>query len=88
MAVFALAQGLPKAWLIQIPVLGVLFWGMPSGKLDMGFVRFPVQMIGLLALIPIWFYSGQKLTNNRWVQWGFYLFYPLHLLALYLIKLL
>ena len=36
----------------------------------------------LAALIPIFCYSGQKTTKNTWIQRGFYLFYPVHLMIL------
>ena len=42
----------------------------------------------LLALIPIFMYSGRKSTHNKKGQWMFYLFYPLHILLLYLVYVL
>ena len=42
----------------------------------------PLQLYAVLALIPIYLYKGRKATNSKWVQWGFYLFYPVHLLVL------
>lgn len=41
-----------------------------------------VQIFAVLAMVPICLYSGKKLTRSKAVQWGFYLFYPLHLLVL------
>lgn len=52
------------------------------------------QLFSLLALVPIFFYNGKKgrLPASRGgaktVQLGFYLFYPVHILALYGLKLL
>ena len=49
------------------------------------------QAVSLLALIPIFLYNGKKgkqpghLMTAKALQWGFYLFYPLHMLLLYLI---
>ena len=37
-------------------------------------------------MIPIACYSGVKLTRSKALQWGFYLFYPVHLLILWLIQ--
>lgn len=50
-----------------------------------------IQIFSLLALIPIFLYNGKrgKMPRNKAaakaVQWGFYLFYPLHLTILYLL---
>lgn len=51
---------------------GVLFWGT-------------VQMLAVLALVPIWLYNGRP--GRRWVRAGSYWFYPLHMLALWALKL-
>ena len=45
-------------------------------------IRIPVQLFSLFAMVPIGLYSGKKITGKCWVSWAFYLFYPLHLLAL------
>jgi len=45
----------------------------------------PMQLYAVLALIPIYMYDGRKISRSKWVQWGFYLFYPVHLLILSMI---
>ena len=45
-----------------------------------------IQIFAVLAMVPILLYSGEKRTNSRAVQWGFYLFYPVHLAILYWIS--
>lgn len=45
-----------------------------------------IQWWSLLALIPLLFYNGQRGKHN--LKWFFYLFYPLHLLAIHGISLL
>ena len=45
-----------------------------------------VQWSSLLALLPLALYSGQR--GKRRIKWLFYLYYPLHLAALYGISLL
>ena len=45
-----------------------------------------IQWYGLLALVPLALYSGQR---GKWkMKWLFYLYYPLHLVAIYSISLL
>ena len=48
-------------------------------------VKLPIQLYAAVAMLPISFYSGRKLNYSRVLQWGFYLFYPLHLLLLWVI---
>ena len=58
---------------------------MPSAGITVFGVFFSCELAALLAMLPIGFYSGRKLTYNRALQWSFYLFYPVHLLILWLI---
>lgn len=43
--------------------------------------------IRLMSALPICYYNGRKLTHSKAVQWAFYLFYPLHITALLMIKM-
>ena len=48
------------------------------------------EKYGLLSLIPICLYNGKQINNDKKlskpIKLGFYLYYPLHILVLYLIK--
>ena len=46
------------------------------------------QGFALLALIPIWLYKGKQGFHNKWLQYFYYAFYPLHLLILGIVKFL
>ena len=82
-AVFALARNAPYGKLLQLVGLALINW---SGY--QVWYGIPVQGFALAALAPIWLYSGRKLTRSRGVQWAFYLFYPAHMLVIWLVTLL
>lgn len=46
------------------------------------------QGFALLALIPIWLYRGKQGCHSKALQYGYYAFYPVHLLLLGLLKFL
>ena len=47
---------------------------------------FPIQGFALLALPLIWLYNGEKGPGGRGLRLFWYIFYPLHMLALYFIQ--
>lgn len=49
-------------------------------------LEIPSQGFAVFALIPIWLYNGKKGKSSKALQYGFYAFYPVHMLILYLIK--
>lgn len=78
---FYMTRQRPHRWVLQIAGLLLLNALLPGSTLF--FV--PIQLLATLAMVPICLYSGRKSTHSRMIQWGFYLFYPLHLLLLWLI---
>ena len=46
-----------------------------------------IELWSLWALVPIWLYNGQRGFPNKAVQYGFYAFYPVHILLLSLIAM-
>lgn len=46
------------------------------------------QSFAMFALIPIWLYKGEQGPHNKWTQYCFYGFYPLHMLILYLLSII
>lgn len=73
-----------KVW-IQALWLGILSWMIGGMVIRVGWLEIPIQVFSVAALIPISLYDGHKHTDNIWVRRGFYLFYPVHILILYLI---
>lgn len=85
MGLFALAAEYKQGNLVRFLGMAVIFWVMDSPKVPAMGLNIPIQMFGLLAMVPICLYSGRKVTDSRGVQWAFYLFYPGHLLLLLII---
>lgn len=86
---FGLTRERKYGWVIQL--LGMYLicrWIIPGGVVWFIDRYVFIEIFAILALIPIWLYSGKKSTSSRAVQWAFYLFYPVHLWILYLISIL
>jgi len=72
-------------WYINVEMLGGFSYELHLFGESYFFVR---QGLALLALIPIWLYRGKQGYHSKALQYGYYAFYPLHLLVLGLIKVL
>ena len=72
----------------NLQVIGMLIicWFMNSAAIRIFGIRVPIELFAVLALIPIFLYTGKKSTGSKAVQTIFYLFYPVHLSVLYLIS--
>ena len=70
-------------WYINTEMLGGLGYEISIFGNTFFFVQ---QGFALLALIPIWLYRGKQGYHNRTLQYIYYIFYPLHLLILGLLK--
>jgi len=46
---------------------------------------FPIQGFAVLSLLLIWLYNGEKGRGGKALKYGSYLFYPAHMLLIYLI---
>lgn len=88
-ALFGLTRELRHSWIYQligmIFICGVL---MPGLEIRLFGIPMGIELLAVGAMVPIALYSGQKHTRSRAVQWGFYLFYPVHLTVLYLLGIL
>ena len=45
-----------------------------------------IELFAAFAFIPIFLYNGKKGLSNRWMNIGFYAFYPIHLIVLVLVR--
>ena len=82
-ALFWLTRETPRGNWLRLAGLAVINWSISSMTMSVLGLEVPVQAFGVLAMAPIWAYSGEKRTRSKALAWAFYLFYPLHLLALY-----
>lgn len=81
-AVFGLFD---KTW---IQTIGVLVCNLMLAGIDITVLGFavPIQLFAMPAMAFIALYSGGKLTKSKVLQWGFYLFYPAHILLLWVLQ--
>lgn len=85
-AVFGLTRELPHKHILQFFLLWFVF--SPGHRMMLNWLdvfSVSVQEWAVFAVVPIALYDGHKVTRSKAVQWAFYLFYPMHLLALFLI---
>lgn len=76
-----------RQW-FQTVMVAMFAWMMNSVRIPFLGYSIPIEMFAVLGMIPIALYSGRKATSSKALQWGFYLFYPLHLTALVFIRML
>lgn len=60
-------------------LLQLLFLFLLNG---FGFGALSLQTLAVLAWVPISLYGGKKGRGGKWLQYGSYVFYPLHMLIL------
>lgn len=67
----------PQMAKMAIQAIGLVFFsiGVMGGRVT-------IELWSLTALVPIWMYNGQRGFSNKAVQYGFYAFYPVHILIL------
>ena len=85
-AAFALTREMPFKHVLQFFALWFAF--SPDHKMMLNWLdtlSISRSEWAVLAVLPIALYDGRKITTSKAVQWAFYLFYPVHLLVLYLI---
>lgn len=45
-----------------------------------------IQRYAIFSLLPLWLYNGERGSNSKLGKYFFYVFYPAHLLLLYMVK--
>lgn len=90
---FYVLRDFPFAWLAQLVAMVLIHVVAFEGQVFLVELlgktfEVPTQSFAVLSLIPIWLYGGRKGRTSKFLQYAFYAFYPVHMLLLYLIKLL
>ncbi len=80
---FGLTRNVPHKWLLQAMGMFLLFGRMGSMPLELFGRSVPIQVLGVFSMVPIMLYSGEKRSRSKALQWGFYLFYPVHQFVIY-----
>ena len=88
---FYLCRGFRGAWIGQLVgmVLLNIIWFQGESLIVhlMGQeIWIPTQGFAVLSLIPIWLYNGEKGSYGKVMQTASYLFYPVHMLVLHLVR--
>ena len=69
--------------LVQLLLLFCINWfGFEGQQLLVGSFEIPVQAFAVFAFLPIALYNGEKGKGGKALQYGSYLFYPVHMLIL------
>jgi len=89
-ALFGLTRELPHRTLWQTVGMVALCQLVMPGlvMIQVGAIGIGVEVLAVLAMVPIALYTGEKHSHSVAVQWGFYLFYPVHLAALWALQAL
>lgn len=88
---FYILRDFPFAWLARLAamvLINIVFFEGQVFPIEIfgKIFEIPTQGFAVFSLIPIWLYGGRKGRSNKIMQYGFYAFYPVHMLVLYLIK--
>lgn len=85
-ALFILTREMPHRLAVQTMGMTLLCLFMGGAMIRLGSWNIPIELFAVAAMLPIACYHGAKKTASRWLQWAFYLFYPVHMLVLFLIQ--
>ena len=69
-------------WAQLLMLIAINWFGFEGQHLLLGTMEIPVQAFAILAFLPIALYNGEKGRGGKALQYGSYIFYPLHMLIL------
>lgn len=71
-----------RPWLQLAGLVLINVFGFEGQVIPVLNFELPIQSFAVLAMVPISLYRGEKGPGGRLLQYGSYLFYPLHMLIL------
>lgn len=83
---FGLFRGQTEKQLFSFAVIGILFHIIPSIR-EIGWTQ--AYQLGIFLAVPLLLlYKGRQGKKSNLMKWGFYVFYPFHLVLLELVKMI
>ncbi|OME75924.1 hypothetical protein BK120_30125 [Paenibacillus sp. FSL A5-0031] len=80
---FGIFRGRFQLQMVSFVTIGTIFYFIPIINLGPDYI----YRFGILLVIPLLvMYNGKKGSHSNLNKWGFYVFYPVHLIALYILK--
>ncbi len=89
-AVLAILGMYPKRGNLKGQMFEIIQWTFWYGLVSFLFVSktYALILIGVLMVYPVlYFYNGQR-GKAKWMKWFFYVYYPLHLIVLGILRVL
>ncbi|MHB1152265.1 MAG: TraX family protein [Eubacteriales bacterium] len=81
---FGVFKGQHKKQMISFILIGFVFHIIPS---LVNFGWWHIYQLGIILTIPLLtLYKGNRGKRLKIIKWGFYIFYPLHLILLYILR--
>lgn len=73
---------------VSLNIISVYFSNELNNFFTAENINYTIQSYACLALPILFLYNGKRGYNKKWFQYGCYLFFPLHFILLYLIKII
>ena len=81
-----LARGQKREKLLQAVCMLLINAQLPTRMMQVGQATFSIQNFATLSLLPIWLYNGERGRKSKVLQYSAYLFYPVHLGILVILR--
>lgn len=85
-AFLSITRGIPHEKLFRF--VGMILLLSFGAKINIGVIQIPMELFGLIGIGLVFLYNGTKHSYNKVSQWAFYLFYPVHLTLLWIVRIL